>query len=83
MVDDGYKLQDGDEYVSVCLDPRDLLWKCHECLAKGENAIWISAFPNKGYTVDSNRPTFVFGRTMSVWFNKKGTGFSGVVKEDV
>lgn len=62
-------MEPGEEYLTIRLDAKEMLWAAHRALMRGVDNIQTAAFYNKDRTSD-NQPVFK-GRDVAIWRNKK------------
>lgn len=63
-------MEPGEEYLTIKLDAKEMLWRAHEALVQGRDKIQTAAFYKKDRTSES-QPVFK-GRDVAIWRNKKG-----------
>lgn len=64
------KLQPGENWYSIQLDAKNMLWEAHKALLNGKDRIAVPAFINKDKQQGDSLPNLK-GDGVAVWKNQK------------
>jgi hypothetical protein len=64
------ELQPGEEYLSVQLDAKEMLWKAMQALQKNEEKIYTAAFRNDQREQGDNKPIYK-SESVAIWKARK------------
>lgn len=75
------QLQPGEEYLSIQLDAKEMLWRAHQALQQGKEKIYTAAFRNTNKQKDKE-PIF-HSDHVAIWKAQKKGNTQNVQTEDV